>query len=97
MKMPENMAVRPHQYQLKGAAQILHGCAGPFRGLLLGDAMGLGKTLQGLLAIWARRHEPGKSLVVCPATLCTKWVEEAERSWNEVRLPHSRSSILVLI
>ncbi|KAK2762298.1 hypothetical protein FQN54_001308 [Arachnomyces sp. PD_36] len=51
----------PHEYQLKGAAQIQEGCEGPFRGLLLGDEMGLGNTLTACLALYHVREESGMS------------------------------------
>jgi hypothetical protein len=42
----EHMTLVPHDYQLKGAAQIVWACTtSPARGLLVGDLMGLRKTL----------------------------------------------------
>ncbi len=47
---------------------------------LLADELGLGKTLQMLLAIAQVRKQSGRcpSLVVCPAGLVEKWVDEAD-------------------
>ena len=45
---------------------------------LLGDEMGVGKTLQALAAAAAYRSE-WPLLVVCPASLRLAWAEEAER------------------
>ena len=46
---------------------------------ILADEMGLGKTLQVLLAIahYRDRYSPCPSLIVCPAALVEKWVDEA--------------------
>jgi hypothetical protein len=48
---------------------------------VLADEMGLGKTLQALLAVayFKDRYGPCPSLVVCPAALVAKWVDEAEK------------------
>jgi len=48
---------------------------------ILADEMGLGKTLQALLAIAYYRDQYGRcpSMVVCPAALVEKWVDEAEK------------------
>jgi SNF2 family DNA or RNA helicase len=85
MALPEHMSIVPHTYQLKGAAQIDWACRGPFQGIMIGDAMGLGKTLQAILAMWLCRDEPGMSLVVAPASLCSQWIRSIETSWEEVR------------
>jgi SNF2 family DNA or RNA helicase len=78
------MAIIPHDYQLKGAAQAHALCDSPFRGILIGHAMGVGKTMIAILAMWLRRHEPGMSLAICPASLCEQWVETIEHTWKEV-------------
>jgi SNF2 domain-containing protein/helicase-like protein len=46
---------------------------------ILADEMGLGKTLQVLLAIghYRDRYGPCPSLIVCPAALVEKWIDEA--------------------
>ncbi len=48
---------------------------------ILADEMGLGKTLQALLAVafFKERYGPCPSLVVCPAALVHKWVDESEK------------------
>lgn len=43
--------VFPHAYQLKAAAQADWLCEGPFWGILIGDGMGLGKTLMATIAM----------------------------------------------
>jgi hypothetical protein len=84
MECPPNMRIAPHDHQLKGAAQIDHCCKGRFRGMILADAAGLGKTLTATLAMWKTKDEPGMSLVVAPAGLCSQWVRMIETSWEEV-------------
>lgn len=61
MEKPPHMTVVPHYYQLKGAAQIDFACRSIFRGTLVGDGRGLGKTLQAVLSMWNQRDEPGLS------------------------------------
>ena len=74
MDIPEHMVIVPHNYQLKGAAQLNYLCSSPAKGALLGDYMGLGKTLQAVLCMYLQRHEMGLSLVLCPASLCQQWI-----------------------
>lgn len=78
------MPVAPHDYQLKGAAQIEYMCKGPFRGCLVGDPMGLGKTLQAILSMMPIRDDPGLILVVCPASLCKQWVQSIHGAFSDV-------------
>lgn len=47
--------------------------------------MGLGKTLTTILHLWNIRHQPGESLVLCPASLCDQWVKAIEEAFDEVR------------
>ena len=84
MKQPDGIMQVPHEYQLKGAAQIDWLCRGIFRRALLGDAPGLGKTLQAILAMWLCRDEPGMCLVVCPSSLCLQWVQYIHRVFPDV-------------
>jgi SNF2 family DNA or RNA helicase len=78
------MRVRPHDYQLKGAAQINYLCESRFRGALVGDGMGVGKTLQAILAMWLQRDKPGFSMVIAPKSVCLQWVDEISEAWDEV-------------
>ena len=84
MECPTNMLLKPHDYQLKGANQIDHLCEGIFRGAIVGDQMGLGKTLTSVLVIRKRRDEPGMDLVVAPASVCEHWKETMERVFELV-------------
>ena len=49
--------------------------------LLLGDEMGLGKSLQALLCILAGQYQ--KILIVCPAVVKVNWANEVEK-WTEL-------------
>jgi SNF2 family DNA or RNA helicase len=84
MEIPENMTITPHPYQLKGAGQADWACRGPFKGLLLGDGMGMGKTITAILAMYQQRTEPGLCVVIVPASLCLQWVEIINGLWQQV-------------
>lgn len=47
-------------------------------GACLADDMGLGKTLQAL-ALAVQRAPEGPALVIAPSSVCTNWIEEAQR------------------
>lgn len=71
--------IQPHQWQLKGAAQIHCLCQSNFQGGICGDAMGLGKTILAILAIHlVREEQSGFSLVVCPASCKLQWAKAIE-------------------
>ncbi|KAF2221388.1 hypothetical protein BDZ85DRAFT_265288 [Elsinoe ampelina] len=57
-------------YQCKAVAMMLSSLDSPFRGCILGDSMGLGKTIQSIAAMWLDRFRPGcASLIICPKSL----------------------------
>ena len=85
MQVPEHLTFVPHDYQLKGAAQILHACGPPFYGLMVGHAMGLGKTNMAVLSMIARREERGMFVVVCPASITEQWKRSIEGAMEVVR------------
>lgn len=84
MAVPENMPTIPHDYQLKGAAQIDWPCKGPFKGCLVGDPIGLGKTLQAILSMIPIKDDPGLILVICLDSLCRQWVQSVNRAFSDV-------------
>ena len=96
MGIPPHMTVTPHCHQLKGASQADFLCRSHFKGILLGDGMGVGKTLTAILAMWLVKDLPGFSVVVAPKTLCHQWVEQIEGSFEPVSSTdvHWRSVIL---
>ena len=68
--------VRPYQW----AAPQMFATGGQNR-LLLGDEMGLGKSLQALLCVLAGQYQ--KILIVCPAVVKVNWANEVEK-WTEL-------------
>ena len=60
--MPSYMTVTPHDYQLVAANQADFLCKSPYKGMFLGDGMGVGKTLSAILAMWLVKDEPGFSI-----------------------------------
>lgn len=62
-------------YQFK---PVLHFLESPSNGLLIADEVGLGKTIEAGL-IWTElraREDANRLLVVCPAVLKSKWIDE---------------------
>lgn len=81
-------------YQLKGAAQLVYACLhSPFKFIMLGDSMGMGKTIQAVLALHKMKHEAGMALVVCPASVVLQWKATIDNLWGLVSLPKSSFSI----
>lgn len=64
-------ALRLFEYQRRGIAVMISR-----RGCLLGDEMGLGKSVQGLAA--ARIVGATATLIVCPNSMKYRWVDEAK-------------------
>jgi superfamily II DNA or RNA helicase len=78
--------LRPYQ---KEGAEFLYNRSGYGVGCILADDMGLGKTVQTLAFIDALRQQrapEGKFLVVCPASVVSVWVKEAQRFTRELRV-----------
>jgi SWI/SNF-related matrix-associated actin-dependent regulator 1 of chromatin subfamily A len=68
-------SVRPYQW----VAPNMFVTGGQNR-LLLGDEMGLGKSLQALLCVLAGQYK--KTLIVCPAVVKKNWSNEVEKWTN---------------
>ena len=72
----------PHQFK-----PVLKFLESPANGLLIADEVGLGKTIEAgyiLKELRARqRNNFKRALVVCPAGLRSKWVEELNRRFDE--------------
>ena len=76
-KLPKTFRGELREYQEEGyrwLARLAHWGAGA----CLADDMGLGKTVQTLTLLLARA-EGGPALVVAPTSVCSNWIEEAER------------------
>jgi SNF2 family DNA or RNA helicase len=74
MEHPKNMAIVLYNHQLKGVAQMHFLCNSTFRGGVLADGIGVGKTHSAISAMFLVKDDPGFSLVVAPKTLCLQWV-----------------------
>lgn len=59
----------------------------PIRGAVLGDEMGLGKSLTSLAVVWAilRQHKNCKAIIVVPSSLIDNWEKEIKK-WLVTRL-----------
>ncbi len=76
-------------YQRRGVAHLAHLCENGCHPLLA-DEMGLGKTIQILSLLHATGFEE-PSLVVCPASVVSVWMREAERFFPEMPIDVLRS------
>jgi SWI/SNF-related matrix-associated actin-dependent regulator 1 of chromatin subfamily A len=68
--------VRPYQW----VAPNMYSTGGQER-LLLGDEMGLGKSLQALLCVLAGQYE--RTLIVCPSVVKVNWANEVDK-WTDL-------------
>ena len=78
--MPRGLSATLRPYQRRGLAwlQFLESLGA---GGILADDMGLGKTITTLAFLLGQKETlgPAPSLVVCPTSVATNWVREAER------------------
>ncbi|KAI7267982.1 Undecaprenyl diphosphate synthase [Hortaea werneckii] len=80
--------IQPYQHQLQGTAVCLHAEKTDFRGLILADSTGMGKTLQLLRLISiGRQAGDGPSVVVAPSSCCRQWVEEVKDNFKDGTTP----------
>jgi superfamily II DNA or RNA helicase len=86
-KMPRALKATLRPYQRRGLAwlQFLQTLGA---GGVLADDMGLGKTITTLafLLRWKQAEGRAPSLVVCPTSVATNWVREAERFTPSLRV-----------
>jgi len=76
-KVPSTLQAELRDYQIEGykwLSRLAHWGGGA----CLADDMGLGKTLQAL-AIILEKSCQGPALVVAPTSVCTNWLQEANR------------------
>jgi superfamily II DNA or RNA helicase len=76
-QVPVTLQAELRDYQIDGfcwLTRLAHWGAGA----CLADDMGLGKTLQAL-ALILQRAPAGPTLVVAPTSVCSNWIDEAER------------------
>lgn len=77
--------VDPFAHQLRAAALGVRSQNTPFKGMILGDTPGLGKTLALLLMIEeSRQPHDGPVLLVVPPSCARQWVEELRTNLKEV-------------
>jgi SNF2 family DNA or RNA helicase len=87
--------VKPFPHQLRAAALNVHAEDTPFKGMILADPPGLGKTLATLMAVWsARKPGDGPVLIVVPPSCARQWMEEIRRVSVEVRAGSDRADDL---
>lgn len=83
--------MRPHQHEgVKFLFRCVEGAAttegNNFHGAILGDSMGLGKSLQSIAIIWTLLKQgplgkplAKKAIIVCPASLVQNWMNEVKK------------------
>lgn len=64
-------------------------CESRFRGVMVGDGMGLGKTYQAILELAhvsnvVHPDEPGCHLIVCPEGACLHWKNSVDSAFTGV-------------
>lgn len=74
------LEVDPYPYQAVGIEWLRSLQALGRKGAILGDVMGLGKTLQAIgLIAWNVREGKADNIVVCPGTLVENWRRELKK------------------
>jgi ERCC4-related helicase len=79
------MVIQPKDHQLTGLAHVEQCVTSPFKGVMIGDPSGLGKTLVAAMAVVkalpkARRF----SIVVVPTNLIVQWDDVLSRGFEDV-------------
>jgi len=91
------LKVVPFDHQVRAAAVTVRACASDFKGVIIADPPGLGKTLTALMVIAKTAAESnGPSVIVAPNNLCAQWVAEIGKYFEPVR-PPSPSRLEVLL
>lgn len=84
---------------------LAHGRAGIYKGGILADQMGLGKTIEALKAAKAVKEVYGAHIIViCPSSLKDNWLIEAEKvgvridvySWAKMPIPWERTKYVLI-
>lgn len=82
----EGLETKLHKYQAHGVSKILHCWNDMNKACILGDVMGLGKTLQAILACIMDRERCGSfDLVVTTKSCAQQWRDEIDKHFDEVR------------
>ncbi len=92
--------VQPYPHQQHAASFCLNALQSKFKGAIIADPPGLGKTLPALMTIAAsRRLGDGPCVVVAPVSCCAQWMREITCFFSEVILQtlyyhtHQRTNI----
>ena len=84
----------PHQWRavafLRAAEERRDGVSAPFRGAVLADEPGLGKTVT-TLALIALDRGGSSTIVVCPKSVARQWVDEAKKHLGDCDARHLAS------
>lgn len=83
---PPRIITELHSWQLSGAAKLCHLAHGPFKGGILGDYMGLGKTLAAITACeeLSATTAGAFNLVITTKACLPQWQDELSRNFHPV-------------
>lgn len=75
-KQPESITRKLKPFQLEGLNWMMEQEKTDYRGGLLGDEMGMGKTIQAVSLIMSDFPQPNPTLVLVPPVALMQWVSE---------------------
>ncbi|KAJ5674841.1 DNA repair protein RAD16 [Penicillium maclennaniae] len=77
-KQPESITRKLKPFQLEGLNWMMEQEKTDYRGGLLGDEMGMGKTIQAVSLIMSDFPQPNPTLVLVPPVALMQWVSEIQ-------------------
>ncbi|KAF7713350.1 Uncharacterized protein PECH_001504 [Penicillium ucsense] len=81
-QQPESITRKLKPFQLEGLSWMLEQEKTQYRGGLLGDEMGMGKTIQAVSLIMSDFPQPEPTLVLVPPVALMQWVSEIKEYTN---------------
>jgi DNA repair protein RAD16 len=75
-QQPESITRKLKPFQLEGLNWMMQQEKTEYRGGLLGDEMGMGKTIQAVSLIMSDFPQPEPTLVIVPPVALMQWVSE---------------------
>jgi len=90
IRQPENCLTELKHWQLAGVGKLLHLFQTRYKGGILGDEQGLGKTVTAISAmvadIVASKGEPsrGFNLIVTTKSCAPQWIDEINKHYGKV-------------
>ena len=75
-KQPQSITRMLKPFQLEGLDWMIEQEKTTYRGGLLGDEMGMGKTIQAVSLIMSDFPQPNPTLVIVPPVALMQWVSE---------------------